>query len=396
MQISSREHEHLNDLSQLRFLVMDEADRMVQQASFPQLIHILDTVHQANPMHDESDNDEGEDEDDEDDDDGDDGLDHHRMLGLPGIPGEAKVQMLNDDILKRLEQQQKHSTRAQGKDDDDDDDSGSDGSSNDDEDSNSDAMVPQVNEMEDEEFEQQMKAVAEYNPQDDELSLPLRPPLHRQTFIYSATLTLPSSTSNVQSFRRNNKGKRRGKGGSVQDHANIEGAIAEILEKANAKGKTKVVDLTNMDRGAKHTKSVVVTGKNNNNQETTTTNHSTTGKAATTATTNSTKKTVSSSSSFRLPPGLELQQIKCTQRHKDSHLYGYLMTTKQGLSSGPCLVFCNSIAGVRRVGATLQALGLHDVRILHAQMQQVSAIKLLMHHGIHDIVRLWLFLCLLQ
>jgi ATP-dependent RNA helicase DDX24/MAK5 len=72
----------------------------------------------------------------------------------------------------------------------------------------------------------------------------------------------------------------------------------------------------------------------------------------------------------RLPSGLEWKQIKCTQRHKDPHLYAYLFTTAQG-ASGPCLVFCNSIAGVRRVGSTLQKLGL-PVRLLLAQMPQVS------------------------
>jgi ATP-dependent RNA helicase DDX24/MAK5 len=46
------------------------------------------------------------------------------------------------------------------------------------------------------------------------------------------------------------------------------------------------------------------------------------------------------------------------------------LTTAQG-ASGPALVFCNSIAAVRRVGTTLQTLGL-TVRILHAHMQQVS------------------------
>ena len=72
----------------------------------------------------------------------------------------------------------------------------------------------------------------------------------------------------------------------------------------------------------------------------------------------------------RLPPGLTLGEIRCAQRHKDSHLYAYLVTTRQG-SSGPCLVFCNSIAAVRRVGETLKTLGL-PVKMLHAQMQQVS------------------------
>lgn len=75
----------------------------------------------------------------------------------------------------------------------------------------------------------------------------------------------------------------------------------------------------------------------------------------------------------KLPPGLSLYQINCTQKHKDSHLYGFLTTTKIG-SSGPCLVFCNSIAAVKRVTETLKILGL-PVRALHAQLQQKARMK---------------------
>ena len=39
-------------MSQLRFLVIDEADRMIQQGSFPQLEKILDTIQSSNPMYD--------------------------------------------------------------------------------------------------------------------------------------------------------------------------------------------------------------------------------------------------------------------------------------------------------------------------------------------------------
>jgi ATP-dependent RNA helicase DDX24/MAK5 len=125
----------------------------------------------------------------------------------------------------------------------------------------------------------------------------------------------------------------------------LEGGLAEILEKTHAMGQTKVVDLSMSSRQTHET-----------NQSKSSTNPSSS----------------SPSSSVQLPPGLRLEQILCTQRHKDSHLYAYLMTTTQG-SSGPALVFCNSIAAVRRVGTTLQTLGL-TVRILHAHMQQVRSL----------------------
>ena len=47
--MSSGEHSHLANLKQLRFLVIDEADRMVSQGNFPQLESIFDKIQQANP-----------------------------------------------------------------------------------------------------------------------------------------------------------------------------------------------------------------------------------------------------------------------------------------------------------------------------------------------------------
>ena len=131
----------------------------------------------------------------------------------------------------------------------------------------------------------------------------------------------------------------------------IEGAIEEILDKARAKGQTKVIDLSNSKKQAKFNEKIL-DSKDHSKEKTRE------------AFSNGPKRT------FNLPPGLKLQEIQCTQMHKDSHLYAYLVTTKEG-SAGPCLVFCNSIKAVKRVGNTLKALGL-PVRMLHAQMQQVS------------------------
>jgi len=264
---------------------------MIQMGSFPQLYNILDEVQRANPM----DNDEeGEDIiDDGEDEEGD------RMYGLPGIPGEARVKMLSNDILERVE-----ALRSGEK--------------------------PQPIEEPDDDLSQNLDNGTEDGDmdKDDEISLPSAPPVYRQTFVFSATLTLPA-TNTVKPVK-----KRR-------HDFTVGGAITEILDKSHAKGKTKVVDLSTHTKGNELIEKV--------------------GKKA--------PKSNNASSKFQLPPGLQLQHVKCTQKHKDSYLYAYLMTTSEG-NSGPCLVFCNSIAGVRRVGRTLQTLGL-DVRILHAQMQQV-------------------------
>ena len=292
---------------------------MVQQGSFPQLHSILDMVEKANPM-DSDDEDQNEDLDGLEEDD-----DPDRLLSLPGVKGEAKVVMLDDDIIAQIEQLK-----------------------------NGEAAVPPPEpvEMEDDEFEEIYKEKEAHleDIDEDEISLPARAPVQRQTFVYSATLTLPPSAAYIAS---QNKKKRKFRLNGV------EGAIEELLFKARAKGQTKLVDLSNSKKQAKFNEKILeikdrARDKAHDPQE---------------------SVPVVRKKTFNLPPGLQLQEIKCTQMHKDSHLYAYLVTTRQG-ASGPCLVFCNSIACVRRVGSTLKELGL-PVRILHAQMQQVRLLYVL-------------------
>jgi ATP-dependent RNA helicase DDX24/MAK5 len=242
---------------------------MTQEHCFPQLLSILQTINDGNPREEEDDDESTSDEDEEDED---------RMLGLPGLRGEAKVTMLTDDLLRQIEEQKATSTPAS-------------------------LEVPDAESVGDESSDEKDQ-----------------PGVHRQTFIFSATLTLPVTSLNE-------KRRRMAKHG-------LEGGIAEILERARAMGETKVVDLSSSSKSS------------------------------------SSKSSISQPSrGVRLPPGLVLEQVKCTKMHKDSHLYAYLMTTAQG-SSGPCLVFCNSIAAVRRLGKTLECLRF-SVRVMHAQMQQV-------------------------
>jgi len=294
--LTSEDIDHLKDLSQIRFLVLDEADRMTQEHSFPELVKILDRINLSNPS--EKDDIGGDDDDNADSDSDSD--DRTRMLGLPGIRGEAQLTMLTDDILEQIQAQK-------------------------------DGTSPERVELPDDKYDDadDGKDVNEDDITEDVFSN-LKPRVHRQTFIYSATLTLPFTSTKTSSFS-NSKVKRRTK------NLGLDGGIAEILDKTHAMGETKVVDLSS---------SSSATMSNANNQGT---------------------------NGVRLPPGLSLVQIKCTQRHKDSHLYAYLKTTIQG-ASGPCLVFCNSIAAVRRVGSTFQTLGF-STRILHAHMQQRARFK---------------------
>ena len=131
-------------------------------------------------------------------------------------------------------------------------------------------------------------------------------------------------------------------------------------------GRTKVVDLTNgTDRSNHHHN----TG-GNTPKAAAANNVAAAGSKA-----NPSSSKVMATKEFQFPPGLQFQQMLCTQRHKDSHLYGYILYFMSLLqqhkrSQSSILIFCNSIAGVRRVGLTLTTLRL-PVRMLHANMQQV-------------------------
>jgi ATP-dependent RNA helicase DDX24/MAK5 len=279
----------LRDLSQIRFLVLDEADRMVQEHCFPEMLQILEAVHTANPG--------DEDDDEEEEDSEDDEIDGDFLSGLPGVKGEAKVIMLTDEILQHLQSQKAEAPVKP-----------------------TEVQEVEFEEEDDDEEEEEHFEKLDFPPQ--------HKPVHRQTFIYSATLTLPHTSTKSKPAKRRRKHKELG----------LDGAIADILARTHAMGETKVVDLSSSASNSTTVQS----------------------------------KDARQSVGVRLPPGLRLERIKCTQRHKDSHLYAYLVTTAQG-ASGPCLVFCNSVAAVRRVGTTLQTLGL-PVRLLHAHMQQVSHI----------------------
>ena len=88
--MSSREHPHLNELSKL--LVIDEAERMIKQGSFPQLSQIFEAINRSNPPE----------MDDKDDSDYDESDDEDRLKSLQGIRGETKVTMLDDRILETI------------------------------------------------------------------------------------------------------------------------------------------------------------------------------------------------------------------------------------------------------------------------------------------------------
>jgi ATP-dependent RNA helicase DDX24/MAK5 len=249
-QISSGDQEHLKDLSQIQFLVLDEADRMTQDHSFPELVQLLERIHHANPgQDDDQDEEEPSDADDEDD-------QQDRLLGLPGIRGEAALTMLTPELLQQI-QDQRQSTRPPD-------------SKETPEEEFPDKEQQSEEEDDDEEDLDEVFNVATHNADDDDASSAVT--VHRQTFIYSATLTLPFTSTKAASSS-NKKSSRRPK-----RKIPLEGGLAEILEKTHAMGETKVVDLSSAS----------------NNNETNSSGFSENGN----------KKGV------QFPPGLTFQQIK--------------------------------------------------------------------------------------
>lgn len=305
--MSSGDHCHLENLKQLQFLVVDEADRMISQGSFPQLERILEKIQRANPSLEYLAAHAEELDDSDSDNDG-------RLRSLPGIRGESKVQMLDENILEMIERQRAGINAVPGE--------------------NPTSEEADDLEVDDEEFE--VEAQDHVESSDDETDENEKDvPVKRQTFVFSATLTLPSCSLKRERSRDNRLNNRK------KGKQSVDGAIADIMEKIGAQGIAKVVDLSTSETSSNNTSPMQ---RQNNDLRL-----------------------------VNLPAGLSLFEIRCTQKHKDSHLYSFLTTTKQG-SSGPCLVFCNSISGVKRIFETLKVLKL-PVRMLHSQMQQKARLS---------------------
>lgn len=368
IKISTREHEHLCELSQLQFLVIDEVDRMIQQGSFPKLKRIVEHVQQggcelakkagedaqfgdgietipadelarqlqtfAVPEGFEvarasrlslTTAENGDEEEDEDED----------MSKFLGLPGEANVKMISADLLKEVKRLRKEESPNYGeRHDENEDDANSENAEEETEPFEED--VDEKDEGDEEEEEEEGSDDEESDEGKEEEESGCFPSVHRQVFVYSATLTLPV-TANFKGGRKRQR--------TTDD---IDSTISEIVERSSTPGnRTKVVDLSFKEPPTASKLSQSSTRKNEKGAE------------------------PPKVKNLRLPPGLKLQEIKCVKLHKDSHLYTYLMATPEG-TAGSALVFCNSIAAVKRVGALLTKLRL-ETRMLHAQMQQVRA-----------------------
>lgn len=285
-------HAHFKDLPEtLRFLVIDEADRMLQTGSYPEVEQIFNALRKntkgaAAELVDMSDDEEdGNDEGDEEEDDDEEDID------ATAFSTGAKVMML-DDVLK------KHKKKVTKEEEEDHDE---------------------------EEAEEEDPTPA---PQ------PVR--RTRQTFLFSATLTIP-------------EGGRFQKG-TKKTHRHALTVLESVMKRVGLRGKPAVVDMS-IDESTAANMTEEETKKLRKKQE---------------------------NVALSLPTGLELCQYDVTDSTRDSILY-YFLTQYPGRT----IVFLNAIHQVRRLASLLSLLQL-PVFALHAEMQQRQRLKKLDGFRAHE------------
>lgn len=282
-------HAHFKDLSStLRFLVIDEADRMLQKGSYPEVEKIFDALRSspknaASELVDMSDDEESAAEEEEEDNEDDDDIDAN------SFSNGAKVMML-DDILKLQAKQKKQAgggEAAQGK-------------------------------------RQTTKPIQPVEPE--------APRQVRQTFLFSATLTIPEGG-------RFQNGKKK--------HRHALTVLESVMKRVGMRGKPAVVDLS-IDENA-------APGGDDDLR----------------------RKKQLENVSLSLPAGLELCQHEISDSNRDSFLY-YFLTQYPGRT----IVFLNAIHQVRKLTSLLTLLHL-PVFALHAEMQQRQRLKKLDNFKAH-------------
>ncbi|KAJ0411942.1 hypothetical protein ATCC90586_009899 [Pythium insidiosum] len=274
-------HEHLRELhATLRFLVIDEADRMLQTGSYPEVEKIFDVIRRSNrdpvlkalataePAAAADDDNESDDEDEDEDED--------EESTTTTTAGEASVVML-DDVLRFHQQKKEDKAEAEA-----------------DEEAEAPAPVP----------------------------APVPPRRPRQTFLFSATLTIPEGG-------RFQKGPRK--------HRHALTVLESVMKRVGLRGRPAVVDLGVSDDAAA-------------------------GDAAA-------RQRQQDNVALSLPAGLELCQHEVTDDSRDTYLY-YFLTQYPGKT----IVFLNAIHQVRKLAGLLALLQL-PVFALHAELQQRQRLK---------------------
>lgn len=323
--MSSQEHPHLQDFVHLRYLVVDEADRMIGQNSFPQLKNIFEFIDRRSKSMTAECSEAAPTTCDVNG--ATEFVDYDGGRPIEGDDHESsKVDVANIDLLHDMNNT-KFTTEMEKFD--------------------GNGVLEKIENQSWIEIVPNTKDIK--RDTDHNTGIKKRESKKRQTFIFSATLTLEAAK--IRYKGRPSAKVKLMKSCTTMDRDVLNSGIREILNVVGASSVVKVVDLT-LPRSVSEFSSVAACDKMSM-------------KACSVGMTevNGTERTVA------LPPGLSLYEIKCAQMRKDLYCYAFLTTTKQG-SSGPCLIFCNSVAAVKRVNDTLRLLGL-PVRSLHAQMPQV-------------------------
>ena len=360
------------DLSRMRFLVVDEADRIVEEGHFPELQRVFSRIrdHEEIACRGEVPSqvyakrregttfDEGDDEVD--------AREHKRQKKK--TKDKKQPVKLAFDKMPTQEEMERYRKMAQelgkttltttdlGIDDDED---GEDGENDDGDEIHFDPMpteeeiaearrntpaVPYDEEEDEEHVQTHEGAGAEELEEDDTPRLPPSLPLLRQTLLYSAT----ALKVQLQTDRASQKKEKKIKGLTGENIRNLPHHMQQLLSTVSTEKQrnVKVVDVTGVGLAS-------------------------TAATTSAATTASNTNTNSSSSKVSLPKGLSQLQVMVPAEDKDVAAYSYLLN-----QSGRTLLFVNSIKTARRVDGLLRALGL-NCRTIHAQLQQKQRLKAL-------------------
>lgn len=195
--MNNQGHEHFLDLGRLNFLVLDEADRMVERGHFQELHNIIDTL----PM--------------------------PQRVKRP--PGAAKATPETLKVFKKR--------TGPTLDDGEDNKNSKDGKRGGRGRKGGNAEVMDVDIVDDEEL------LTQRNPNGVEISLRPSQMLDRQTFVFSATLTVPDSVR-----RKLKRGQAMGKQSNSKTNASSnEGSLSSLMEQVPFYGRVKLCDLTDQN-----------------------------------------------------------------------------------------------------------------------------------------------------
>lgn len=317
----------LHDLSSLRYLVVDEADRMMEEGHFPELHKIFSRItdHEALatkglcPIEEARKAREGVDFEEfgnhdrpshEDEDDDGDGLEANQFV-FDSFPTEEEIQQAREDPSSSMRLEERLADQS---------------------------------DSDDEGIQEQSTAVPAYVPK------------QRQTLLFSATaIGAHKSTRKSKSAAKPSKKHRRLLSLGLPDH------ICQLLETVGIQAETLLAQPSSAALEASGVPEEDNEGSKSSNSS----------KKRKRSEEDSALSSKALEASPALPATLEQLEVRVATEDKDMALYLFLLK-----NTGRTLIFVNSIKTARRVDGLLRALDI-NCRCLHAQLQQKQRIKAL-------------------